>query len=374
MSVHAERNTDGLLLTLDGEWSIRSFESCAADLGAVNLAGVRRLTVDARGAAIQDLSGAWALERFLRAAANAGIATDFRGEPPAPLKLVRSTLEQAVAAPPASPVAVAGPGAGLLAAVGRRTMHAWADLVEGVDFFGRVMTTLARGLARPRHLRPISISRHIHDTGVTAIGIVSLIAFLISVILAYMGAEELRGLGADIYVADLVTVGVLRELGVLLTAIIIAGRSGSAFAAELGSMRINEEVDALTATGVDPVEVLVVPRVLGLAIALPLLTVIADLVGIAGGGLLCRVLLDMPLSQYLGRVDAAISGTTFWVGVAKAPVFALLIALAGCYRGLQVRGSARELGRLVTVAVVQAIFFVILVDALFAVLFMKMDI
>jgi phospholipid/cholesterol/gamma-HCH transport system permease protein len=204
--------------------------------------------------------------------------------------------------------------------------------------------------------------------------IVALIAFLISVIIAYMSARQLSGLGADIYVVDLVTIGVLRELGVLLTSIIVAGRSGSAFAAELGSMRLNEEIDALTATGVDPFEVLVVPRVLGLTIALPLLTIIADLIGLTGGALLCRYLLDMPISQYVNRVQESISYSTFWVGVVKAPVFALLIALAGCFRGMQVRHSARELGRLVTVAVVQAIFFVILADALFAVLFMEMDV
>src|SRR5258705_423770 len=155
---------------------------------------------------------------------------------------------------------------------------------------------------------------------------------------------------------------------------VLAGRSGSSFAAELGSMRLNGEVDALVATGVDPFEVLVLPRVLGLTIALPLLTIIADLTGLTGGALLCRYLLDMPLTQYASRVNEAISSTTFWVGLVKAPVFAVLIALAGCYRGMQVRGSARELGRLVTVAVVQAIFWVILADALFAVLFMEMDI
>jgi len=204
--------------------------------------------------------------------------------------------------------------------------------------------------------------------------IVALIGFLISVIIAYMSAQQLRGLGADIYVVDLVAIGVLRELGVLLTSIIVAGRSGSAYAAELGSMKLNEEVDALTATGVDPFEVLVVPRLLGLTIALPLLTIIADLVGLAGGALLCRYLLDMPLTQFVGRVNYAISPSTFWVGLVKAPVFAVLIGMCGCYRGMLVRDSARELGRLVTVAVVQAIFFVILADALFAVLFMKMDI
>jgi phospholipid/cholesterol/gamma-HCH transport system permease protein len=139
-------------------------------------------------------------------------------------------------------------------------------------------------------------------------------------------------------------------------------------------MKLNEEVDALIATGADPYELLVVPRVLGLAIALPLLTVVADLIGLAGGALLCRSLLDMPLTQYVNRVNEAISSTTFWVGIWKAPVFALLISIAGCYRGMQVRGSARELGHMVTVAVVQALFLVILADALFAVLFMRLKI
>ena len=221
-------------------------------------------------------------------------------------------------------------------------------------------------------MRPISIARHVYDTGITAIPIVALIGFLISVIIAYMSAQQLQRFGAEIFVVDLVTIGVLRELSVLLTAIIVAGRSGSAFAAEIGAMKLNEEVDALNATGVDPFEVLVVPRIFGLIIALPLLTVISDAIGLAGGALLCRYLLDMPLSQYLERVNDSIAPTTFWVGIVKAPVFAILIAMAGVYRGMQVRDSSRELGRLTTVAVVQSIFLVILADALFAVLFLEL--
>ena len=231
-----------------------------------------------------------------------------------------------------------------------------------------------RATLQPKRFRPISIARHVYDTGITAIPITALIAFLISVIIAYMGAQQLISFGATIFVVDLVTIGVLRELGVLLTAIIVAGRSGSAFSAEIGAMKLNEEVDALIATGVDPFEVLVLPRVLGLIIALPLLTVIADIIGLMGGALLCRFLLDMPLTQFVNRVNEAIAPTTFWVGIIKAPVFALVIALAGTYRGMQVRGSSRALGRLTTVAVVQAIFLVILVDAVFAVLFLELDI
>jgi phospholipid/cholesterol/gamma-HCH transport system permease protein len=233
---------------------------------------------------------------------------------------------------------------------------------------------LGQALMSPRRWRMVSIARHVYDTGITAIPIVALIGFLISVIVAYMGAQQLIKFGADIFVVDLVTVGVLREMGVLLTAIIVAGRSGSAFAAELGAMKLNEEIDALKATGVNPIEVLVLPRIIGLMIALPLLTVIADAVGLAGGALLCRFLLDMPFVQYFERMDEAIGPFTFWAGIVKAPAFAILIAIAGTYRGMQVRNSSRELGRLTTVAVVQAIFMVILADALFAVFFMELDI
>ena len=193
-------------------------------------------------------------------------------------------------------------------------------------------------------------------------------------IIAYIAAQQLRNYGAEIFVVDLVTVGVLRELGVLLTAIIVAGRSGSAFAAEIGAMKLNEEVDALHAIGVDPHEVLVLPRVIGLVIALPLLTVIADLDRAHRRRAAVHWLLDMPLALFIARAQDAIAPTTFWVGIIKAPVFALLIALTGTYRGLQVRDSSRELGRLTTVAVVQSIFLVIFADAMFAVLFWQLDI
>jgi phospholipid/cholesterol/gamma-HCH transport system permease protein len=255
--------------------------------------------------------------------------------------------------------------------LGRTTVERVEGVRDGLAFVGQNTMVMLHALVRWRRLRPISVARHVYDTGITAIPVVALIAFLISVIVAYMAASQLRNYGADIYVVDLITVGVLRELGVLLTAIIVAGRTGSAFAAELGSMRLNEEVDALDATGVDAIEVLVLPRILGLVIALPLLTVIADLIGMLGGALLCLWLLDMPLQQFLARANEAIAGTTFWAGMVKAPVFAILIAMAGTYRGLQVRGSARELGRLTTVAVVQAIFLVLLADAMFAVLFLE---
>lgn len=380
MAAEVRRTGEGTELALSGEWGIREFGDIEAQLAAVHPEGARRLVIDAQGLRTLDLSGAWALHQFLARMRAAGVEVSFKGAPPEQLRLLDDTLKEADKdaledpQPPApAPQAPQLLGVRLFTELGRRSVHTAHESVDALAFLGRITTSLLGSLFSLKRLRPISIARHVYDTGITAVPIVALIAFLISVIIAYMSAQQLRGLGADIYVVDLVTIGVLRELGVLLTSIIVAGRSGSAFAAELGSMQLNEEVDALVATGVNPIEVLVVPRLLGLTIALPALTVVADLVGLAGGSFLCRFLLDMPFNQYFGRVQEAISPSTFWVGFVKAPVFALVIASAGCYRGMQVRGSARELGRLVTVAVVQAIFLVILADALFAVLFMEAD-
>lgn len=365
----SQRNGETLELAVRGEWRAASLAAIREEQSRLDLDGVRRARVLAPGPL--DLAGAWALDELTRELAAREIHVEFPDGEPRTLVLVRSALAADAGRLPAAlrtqlwenPVE----------RLGRTTLERLDDVRHGLSFVGRAALTQLSALRSLRRLRPTSIARHVYDSGITAIPIVALIAFLISVIIAYLSASQLRNYGADIYVVDLITVGVLRELGVLLTAIIVAGRTGSAFAAELGSMKLNEEVDALDATGVDWMETLVLPRAIGLVIALPLLTVIADLIGMAGGALLCQTLLDMPLQQFISRANEAIASTTFWAGIIKAPVFALLIASAGTYRGLQVRGSSRELGRLTTVAVVQSIFLVLLADALFAVLYMKLD-
>jgi phospholipid/cholesterol/gamma-HCH transport system permease protein len=388
--VEAQREGDALALSLRGAWRIDALNELRSELESIALGGVRRMTIDS-SAANFDLSSAWLLHDFLKRLTHHGPAhqgpahqhqaqqpasIDFVGGLPPSLALIDHTLatDAAVAMPGQTPGF--DPWLGASAAVehiGRRVVIAARRSLSALDFLGHAASAAANAAVRWKRLHPTSIARHIYDTGVTAIPIVALIAFLIAVIMAYIGAQQLQKFGADIFVVDLVAIGVLRELAVLLTAIIVAGRSGSAFAAELGAMKLNEEVDALQATGVNPYEVLVVPRMIGLVVALPLLTVLADVVGLVGGGLLCRFLLDMPLVQYINRVQESISDTTFWVGIWKAPVFAILISLAGTRCGLRVRGSSRHLGAMTTLAVVQSIFFVILADALFAVLFMKLE-
>ncbi len=371
MFITARRSADELALELSGEWRAAESQAIEAELRAIDLSGARRARI-APGGSQLDLSGAWLLHDFLNRARKAGLDTQFDGTAPSALQLVERTYSGETPARVAESEWLRPDRA--VEGIGRRAVRVWRGLIAGFEFGGRVSVALIRSLLSLRRLRPIAIARHIYDTGITAVPIVSLVGFLISVILAYMGAQELGKFGAEIFVVDLVTVGVLRELGVLLTAIIVAGRSGSAFAAEIGAMQLNEEVDALRAIGVDPIEALVVPRLLALLITLPLLTIAADLVGLIGGGLLCHALLDMSVAQYLLRVQTAIASTTFWVGIIKAPVFAALIAGAGCACGMRVRTSSRELGRLTTLAVVASIFTVLIADALFAVLFMKLDI
>jgi len=368
--LESHREQEGTLdLALRGEWNAANLSAIRQDWRALDLAGVRRARIDAGSVDFLDMAGAWQLDHFVRELESSQVAVEYRGEAPQAINVVRDALQEDKTVRRSAlrediaenPVEV----------LGRTAVEQVKDLRKGVIFIGRTAVTFWRALGHWRRLRPISVARHIYDTGITAIPIVALIAFLISVIIAYLSATQLRDYGADIYVVDLIAVGVLRELGVLLTAIIVAGRTGSAFAAEIGSMKLNDEVDALDATGVDPVETLILPRIIGLVIAMPLLTFIADIIGLAGGALLSNTLLDMPLQQYIARANDAIGPTTFWAGMIKAPVFAVLIAMAGTYHGLLVRGSSRDLGHRTTTAVVQSIFLVLLADALFAVFYMQ---
>ena len=374
------RQGDEWHLALNGDWSLAAMATLDLELGQLNTPLSGTLVCDWSRAADPGIGPAWALltrlgdlsadtDSSAAASSKRGLRVVHIGGPSTleflrKLKVERRALH-AASAPPTLDSTLGG--------LGRWTLLQGAEVQGVVGFFGRIVVVLGEAFRRPRALRPSSLVRHVYETGITAIPIVALIAFLISVIVAYLGAQQLARFGADIFVVDLVTISVLREMGVLLTAIIVAGRSGSAFAAEIGVMQLNEETDALRAMGINPIEILVLPRILALVIALPLLTVIADAMGLAGCGLLSLLNLHISLPQFTSRMREALAPTTFWAGLIKAPVFAILIGMVGTYRGMQVRESARELGRLTTVAVVQSIFMVILADALFAVLFMQID-
>jgi phospholipid/cholesterol/gamma-HCH transport system permease protein len=359
---------NGSRIALRGDCQMADLPRLEGAMATAIAVGAPAIDLDLAGAGEFDLGPAWLLQRFVTERRAAGVHVTVHGpvlEHDAFFGQILARAPPQDAAPPAEP--------GWLARIGLRLHRIWVEVLVALAFGGRVLDTAARALRSVRRLRIPAIVRHLHETGVQAIPVVGTIAMLISVIIAYIGAQQLKPLGAEAYTVDLVVVGVLREMGVLLTAIMVAGRTGSAYAAEIGVMKLNEEVDALEAMGMSAFEVLVLPRVIALVIAMPLLTIVADTLGILGGGLLTRFLLDMSWPQFINRVDAAIAPTTFWAGMVKAPVFGAIIALTGTLRGLQVQDSSRELGRLTTVAVVQSIFLVIFADALFAIFFLEID-
>lgn len=369
--LESQSSGDALTLKLSGAWRMDNIQQIEAALAQFSAGSPRRVLVDCRGLESLDLAGAWLLHQQLQSVRDAGGDVEFQGKAPAHFAFIEEITEKESAAPPEA--APRHPLRDAVAWVGRKAVEQKDASIEAVGFFGRIAVTSLHALRSLRHMRLPSITRHIYETGIQAIPIVSLIAFLISVIIAYLSAQQLQQFGADIYTVDLVAIAVLREMGVLLTAIIVAGRSGSAFAAEIGVMRLNDEVDALQSMGVDYFEVLVLPRLIGLFVALPLLTIVADAMGLVGGALLSWLKLGITLDQFIPRVQDALAPTTFWAGLIKAPVFALLIAMVGTYRGMQVRDTSRELGRLTTVAVVQSIFLVIFADAVFAIVFVELD-
>jgi phospholipid/cholesterol/gamma-HCH transport system permease protein len=366
MAFVAESDSVGGRLRLEGDCRMADTPTLAHALGALRGAGAGKVRADLTRAGEFDIGPAWLLYRALGAPEAGAAASVLQGAPPDHFAFFAEL-------PEAEPAPAAARPQGWLIRFGRAIETRVTNSITELGFGGRALLTAATAWRSFKRLRVPSVVRHAYETGVQAVPVVAVIAFLISVISAYIGAQQLRPFGAEIFTVDLVAIGVLRELGVLLTAIMVAGRTGSAYAAELGVMKLNEEVDALESLGLDPFEVLVLPRVLGLVIALPLLTIVADAMGLAGGALLTSLLIDLPWPQFLTRLDAAIADTTFWAGLIKAPVFGALIALTGTMRGLQVRESSRELGRLTTVAVVQSIFLVIFADALFAIFFLEID-
>jgi len=260
----------------------------------------------------------------------------------------------------------------IVIALGKGADDSLQDAVDIITFVGRTASAIGHVVIHPSDLRLPSISRHIAETGINALPIVGLMAIMITVVIAYQGVIQLRPYGGEDLTVDLVAVSVLREMGVLITAIMVAGRSGSAFTAEVGVMKAREEIDALEVMGMEPMSMLVVPRLIALVISLPLLTFFADVTGLLGGAVVCQSLLDVSPVQYLDRVHQAVDTSDLFVGLVKAPIFAVIISVIGCMHGLRVSGSAESVGTETTRAVVKSIFLVIVLDALFSILFEKL--
>jgi len=257
----------------------------------------------------------------------------------------------------------------VLETLGRGTVAFFIQIVNFLAFIGEITLVFTHTLWNPSRLRGRAVLNNLQSAGLNALPIVGLMAFLMGVVLAYQGGTQLRQYGANIFIVDLVGITLLRELAPLLTAILIAGRSGSAFTAQIGTMFVTEEVDALRTLGIAPMELLVLPKVLALIIALPLLSAFADVLGLLGGMFVAQLSLEVSITEFLNRLPEAVSLSHYLVGIGKAPVFAAIIASVGCYQGFQVQGTADSVGKQVTVSVVRAIFLVIIADAIFSIVF-----
>ena len=369
--VEYQTERDALVISLKDNWTFNNVPFLDDALRHVEAGGARRVTFQCGGLQSFDLAGAWILFRKSREFESEGRTTEFLRFKAAHFKFLKNVTDMRDsaarrAAERAGADARSSRPANPLEIVGRQT-------VAKVEDIGHIARAILDGVTHPSRLAFAETVRQIEHTGARAVPIVVLISFLLGVVLAYQGANQLADFGAQVFVADLVTVSMLREMGVLLAGIMAAGRSGSAFAASIGVMKLNEEIDALRVMGLSPNRILIAPRVIALLISLPFLTVLGMLAGIAGGWMLSVLALDISSAQYLERTADSAELSDFLVGFVKAPAFALLIAGVGTLRGMQVGGSAERLGRLTTTAVVQAIFLIILADAVFTIVFSSID-
>jgi len=361
------RDGDMLAVTLHGAWTTARIDRRAAALSRIAPDGARRAQLDVADVAAMDTAGAWLIHRTISRLRAAGVEVELAGKATVAAGLIDTVSQHDRAYPP--PLKPDNPLLALVLRLGRASIEVAKEARDLVNFLGLTLIVLMRLLVKPWRLRPVALFSHMERSGLNALPIVGLISFLVGVVLAYQGADQLARFGAQIFTVNLVGIGVLREMGILLTAIIVAGRSGSAYTAQIGTMKVNEEIDAMMVLGLDPVELLVIPRVLGLMLVMPLLAFYADIMGLAGGAVMAMATLDISLFQFVRQLNNAVPLWSFWVGIIKAPIFAFVIALVGCYEGLKVSRSAESVGRQTTRSVVESVFLVIVLDAGFSILF-----
>ena len=357
-------------LVLTGSWTARGIGAIEARLETVHGVPGAKGVADAARIEALDTAGAWRLHELLQRLHAEGI--ELRGLRPEFARLLDAVAQRHAnqAQHPDPPAKTPPPW---LEGIGRSVAAGFEQANALLSFVGESALSLASSIAHPARLRWRPILFNIRSAGFDALPIVGLLSFLLGIVVAYQGAGQLRQYGANIFVADLVGLSMLREFAPLITAIIVAGRSGSAYAAQIGTMVVTEEIDALRRLGIAPLELLVLPKVIALMIAMPLLTVFADVLGVFGGMIMARVQLGVSYNEFLDRFVKAVSPTAYLIGIAKAPVFAVIIAVVGCFQGFRTQGGADSVGRQTTRSVVHATFLVIVADALFSVAFSALD-
>ncbi|WP_420583949.1 ABC transporter permease [Ruegeria sp.] len=369
--IHSDRDADGVCLRITGEMLTKSLSVVEKDFAAIQTGG-GAVTFDLSGVESLDTGGAWLIADLARRIRAAGGQVRYDGLSPAQSALLDTVADNIPDEP-----GTEGDHRSFsdwVASVGARTVGAWNDTLSMLGFLGLTLHRLARTIVMPWRLRRAALVSQMEEVGFKAIPIVALMGFLIGVVLAFQGATQLKQFGAEIFVVELISISVLRELGILLTAIIVAGRSGSAFTASIGSMKVQEEIDAMRTLGLDPIEVLVIPRVVALLIMLPILGFIADIAALIGGGLMSWIDLDVSPGMFATRLKENTGIWQFAIGMIKAPFFALVIGVIACWQAMQVKGSAQSVGQRTTASVVQSIFMVIALDALFSIFFSVLEI
>ncbi|MEP0522350.1 MAG: ABC transporter permease [Hyphomicrobiales bacterium] len=368
--INLQDSTDSVVATTSGDWTLEN-AAFLADLlddieKQVSKQKAKAVVVDTSAIGKMDTSGAWLLVRLRNNLQSGGQDVSIEGLTTEREVLIDEVVESSAALNKASVIQEPWKP---LQFVGKAVADVGHDFAVKVNMLGRVVLGFISVLVSPKRLRGTSIIHHLDQAGLRAVPIIALMSFVIGAIISQQSAYQLRYFGAEVFTVDLVGILVLRELGVLLTAIMVAGRSGSAFTAEIGSMKMREEIDALRVIGLSSTDVLVLPRVLALVIALPLLTVLADIFALLGGGLVAWIYADIPPQEFIARLREAVWLSTLLVGFMKAPFMALIIAVIACSEGFAVQGSAESLGRRTTASVVKAIFMVIVMDGLFAMFF-----
>ena len=368
-------------LKLSGSWNIQNLHNVEAQIESISCASKVNVTAECADIQAMDTAGALLLQKLHQHVNKQNTTLSLKNLPPAFKKIIDAIVTHLItdaqlindSNQPIHAKATLSTKPNLLTRIGKSSVILFKQFAEMLSFTGETAFTLTKSIIQPRRIRWRPILFNIRTAGFDALPIVGLLSFLLGIVVAYQGADQLRQYGANIFVADLVGLSMLREFAPIMTAIIVAGRSGSAYAAQIGTMVVTEEIDAMLTLGISPQELLVLPKVIALIIVMPLLTVFADALGVFGGMLMALQQLDVSFAEFLDQFVKAVSPTAFMIGIGKAPVFAAIIVMVGCFHGFRTKGGADSVGWQTTRSVVQSIFLVIVTDALFSVAFSILD-
>lgn len=353
-----------------GKWTVAVIATLIEHLHKIKWPHSGEITINGSNIEAMDSSGAWELQKLIKFLEKRGLKVKLENFSEQQNKLLE-LIQKQTAHFKKVPEGKTWPW---IARLGKKSVDGYKEMMRFLNFTGEITWITLKSIKKKGLPMPLrSFFYIIETTGYQALPIIAVLSFMIGVVITYQMGLQLRNYGANVYIVDLLGLAVLREFGPMITAVMVAGRTGSAFTAQLGTMKLNEEIDALKTMGISPVNLLILPRLVGLLVALPLLTIWSDIFGVIGGMIMAKNMMQISWYDFLTRFQQVIPVRPFLIGIGKAPVFALIIASVGCFQGFQVSGGADSVGRQTTKSVVQAIFFILVADAIFSVIFSKFD-